>query len=29
MVLINREQGLILGATAGAWTVWELPGVFL
>lgn len=29
MLLINVERGGIQGRTAGAWTVWELPGVFL
>lgn len=28
-LLINGELGGVQGWTAGAWTVWELPGVFL
>lgn len=29
MLLINGERGGFRGRAAGAWTVWELPGVFL
>lgn len=29
MLLINGKRGGFRGRAAGAWTVWELPGVFL